>query len=76
MGVSRGQIEVVSDQELPHVQVLRLQSGDVVVFHVDQRMSDEMYDHTITQTKEQFPGHQVLVLDGGMKLSVVRRDGD
>lgn len=76
MTISRGEIQVVSDQELPHVQVLRLQPNDVVVFHVDQHLSDEMYDHTITQTKDQFPGHQVMILDGGMKLSVVRRDGD
>lgn len=76
MSVSRGQIQVLSDQELPHVQVLRLRPDDVIVFHVDSHLSDEQWDNTVTQTKDRFPGHQVMVLDGGMKLSVVRRDGD
>lgn len=76
MGLSGGEIHVVSDQELPHVQVLRLRLDDVVVFHSESRMSDEMYEHTVAQTKDRFPGHQVMILDGGMKLSVVRRDGD
>lgn len=74
--MSSGHIEVRSDTELPHVHVVRLQPGDVLVYHVDARVSDEMFEHIVSHSKEQFPDHQAIVLDGGMKLSVVRRDGE
>lgn len=69
-------IEVIPARDLPHVDVVRLQAGDVLVLHSETRLADAEYEHIVAGMKKQFPGHEVLVMEGGVKLSVVRKEGD
>lgn len=69
-------IEVRSDAELPLVEVVRMQPGDVMVLHVGEKLTDEEFEATVAALKKQFPGNDVIVLESGVHLSVVRRDGE
>ena len=51
---------------------LRLRPGDIVVFTCPQHLSDEQRARASRQLDEVFVGHEVLILDGGQKLEVVR----
>lgn len=61
--------------ELPRIDVVRLQHDDILVLHAEQVMSNKQVEDIAARAKERFPDQEVIVIDGGMKLSVVRKDG-
>ena len=61
--------------ELPEVRILRLQPGDVLVFSCEKFMDDAEVDRIRQQTAARFPGHEAIVLDGGLTLDIARREG-
>ena len=63
------------DDVLPAVQVVRVQPDDLLVFQCDARVPDETADWLLNQAKVHFPDNKTIILDSGMRLSVVRKDG-
>jgi hypothetical protein len=62
---------------LPHIQMMRLQPGDVVVFTTNQHMSEQEFDEFQKRADEQskllFPDHEYIVVGPGVTLSVARK---
>jgi hypothetical protein len=62
------------DEEIRYlgdVQRLTLAPGDIVVLNVDMVISAETADRLKARAEKQLPGHQVLILSGGVKLGVL-----
>lgn len=61
-------------KDLQEVRVLRVQPGDVVVFKNSGKLS--MYDaHELhKRMKAFFPGNDILIVDSGGTVEVVRKD--
>ena len=55
--------------ELAEAKVLRLQPGDIVVFETDTHLSCEQAQRLIDQAKAKIPGHEVLLLSGGVSMT-------
>jgi hypothetical protein len=73
----RGRIAVLAEHELPHVEVVRLRPDDVLVLHCpNNHLSDQEYEDLTTLMKQRFPNHEVLVIEGNVRLAVARKDGD
>lgn len=53
------------------VALLRMKPGDVLVVKSAQRMSEETARRLRAQVGHFVPGHQVMVLDGGLDLAVI-----
>lgn len=80
MAVTREQsaaMEAASKEQLPEVRLLRPQPGDVIVVHVNERVSSQVGHRLAEQVQAAvgIPDISVLVLGPGMDLDVVRRDG-
>lgn len=56
---------------LGEMHKLRLNPGDVLVLSCDHMLSDLVAGRIRTIIQEKFPGHEILVLSGGMKLGIV-----
>lgn len=69
-------IEALSERELPHVQVVRLRPGDVLVFHVENPLTDQEFEDIAASAKKLFPHNEAMVIEAGTRLAVVRRDSD
>ena len=67
----------MTEIELPgvdEVRVVRLQSGDTVVYRCEQHLDDENFDDLGTHLKKVFPDNPVLILDGGASIEVLRKE--
>ena len=61
-------------QELRAVDmaVLDLKPGDTIVLRSEKMLDQQQYDTIKTLVAAEFPGHRVVVLDGGLELSLLR----
>lgn len=80
MPVTREQAEVLTaaeQEQLPEVQLLRPQPGDVVVVRLSSGMSAQDFEHVADRLSAQFEdtGIKVVLIGPDAELSVVRQDG-
>lgn len=66
--------EQVTPTEFPPVSLLRVQEGDVLVIESVEILSIEVINRLRAKLSSVFPCNRVLVLHGGMRLSVARAD--
>lgn len=64
---------VLIDDVLVNLAVLSLQPDDALVFMADKAISLDIQTRIVEAVKQWLPGHEVLVLDCGIKLGVVRQ---
>jgi hypothetical protein len=64
------QIEI----KMMDMQVLSLQPGDKVVLRYASCMRAEQYARIKQEMEKVVPGHQVLILENGMEIGVLRDD--
>ena len=55
-----------------HLTVVRVQPGDVFVFRCPERVTFDVAQRIQHTVKEAFPGHSVVIVDGGSELGVAR----
>lgn len=55
-----------------HLDRLELRPGDRLVLSTPHQVTSHQADVLTTRLAELFPGHQVLVVDAGAQLGVVR----
>jgi hypothetical protein len=68
--------EILPDVVTPDgVEVVRLEPGDVLVFHHPSILSREAVGRIRAEFKALFPHNALLVLDEGARLDVIRPDG-
>ena len=60
---------------LSDVQRLRLEPGDVVVLTTEWKLSAVEVQRIAEKIGKVLPGHQVLVIDSGVKIGVMGPDG-
>ncbi len=53
------------------VQRMVLSPGDTIVLKVPGRVSDQQAQFIKNLMQDKFPGHEVLILDGGMELGLL-----
>ncbi len=51
-----------------------LRPGDVVVIMSPNRLSEQGYQRLSESVKRHFPGHEMVILEEGMTLGVVRKE--
>lgn len=66
----RGLVEA----EHPEVAVLRVRPGDIIVLRFPRVLSDEEHEHILKQAQATWPDNQVVVLENGVELLLVRKD--
>lgn len=54
--------------------ILDLKPGDTILIRSEQHLDDEAYDQIEKLCRRHLPGHKVVVLDGGLELSVLRQE--
>lgn len=54
------------------MQVVQLRPGDTIVISTEQSFGQDVADRLVGRLREQFPGHDILVLANGLKFGVVR----
>lgn len=54
------------------IEAVEIRPGDIVVACTDQVLAREAGERLRYDLAQRFPGHQVVVLTAGVKLSVVR----
>lgn len=67
------------DGEYPEVRLLRVQAGDVLVVQVPEALDDDGHERLVAELTGMrdrlgVPGVQVVVLDSGASMSVLRPD--
>lgn len=62
--------------ELPEVRILRLEPGDVLVLQCEKFLDREEASYITEQVAAYFPGHEAIVLDGGVTLDIARKEAD
>lgn len=60
---------------LEHLQVLRLEPGDIIVLACPQDISAEQAARLKIQLEELAPGHRPVILSGGATIGAIRRGG-
>jgi len=60
--------------ELEHVQILRPQKGDVIVYHIDEKLSMTHMENIHRCLRDLFPTNLIGILDAGARLVVLRPD--
>jgi len=61
-----------SAEAFPSVEILRLEPGDVIIASFDGNPSRDSVRAAIVTVQERFPGHEVLGVANGVKISVAR----
>ena len=61
----------MNQEELPSVEIMRLQPGDVIVANFEHGDRETIRAALVT-LQERFPGHEVLAVGRGVRLSVAR----
>ena len=54
------------------IDTVKIQPGDRIVVSTDHILSALQVDAMKHRVQEAFPGHEVIVITGGIKLQVVR----
>lgn len=60
-------------ESLPELDVLRLEPGDIVVIQDPEEQRGGRREFLRREWAARFPGHEVIYLDGGKTLGVLRR---
>ena len=60
------------ERAFEHVQVLRLEPGDVIVLELDRHPSAVEAEAIRNQAEAIWPNHRVVVLEKGTRLKVAR----
>ncbi len=60
--------------DLETVEVLPLQPGDILLVHVNGRISQAAESAIREQVQRLAPGHDVAILTEGMRISVIREE--
>lgn len=55
------------------VSVLRLEPGDVIVVQSDNAITDSGAEWLRASVGRLFPGHEVAILDQGLKIGIIRK---
>jgi hypothetical protein len=63
-------IEIV----LEHLQVLRIEPGDVLVMKIPGCLSVAQHERLHAAFEEVFPGYKAIVIEDGADLGVVRQE--
>lgn len=66
---------LVATLESIRVEVASLGPDDYVVFTAAHRLSDEEISELMCRVKRTMPGVKVIILDGGLRVSVIHPDG-
>jgi hypothetical protein len=61
--------------EVPEVRLLRVRPGDVVVIRLQGLVDLDVMDAMAKSMKALFPGNEVVVLEDGAEIEVLRKDG-
>jgi hypothetical protein len=56
------------------LSVLSLQPGDIVVLKCQQHLSRDAVDHLREVLKPKLGDHEVMILDGGLDIGVLRKE--
>lgn len=67
--------EGLAEIGVEEVRVVRLQPGDVIVLATSKRLSMADADDLRDRARAFFDGHRVVVLEDGVTLEVLRKDG-
>lgn len=59
-------------ETLEHLAVVNVQPGDILVLRHPEELSAEQAVFLREHVEEIFPGHQCVVLSGGLELAVAR----
>lgn len=62
--------------ELPEVRILRLEPGDKLLLTADHQVYDAELHAITEQLAKRLPGHEVLLIEDGLRLDILRKDGD
>lgn len=65
----RGEVVIAS------VEKISLKPGDKLVVTIDRHLSVDQYEIIKKNFEKNFAGSQIIILDGGLKLSVIHREG-
>lgn len=57
---------------LEHMRIMRIQEGDTLVLQSPDRMSLDEMDRMVEELRSRFTGHDIVVLEGGMELALIR----
>jgi hypothetical protein len=71
--VSAAVPQLGSEEEVEYIgeiQRVKIRPGDVLVVTCDERISWEVARHLREVIQDKFPGHEVMVLGGGLKLAI------
>lgn len=60
--------------EIESVQVLELQPNDLIVLKSERHLSVEEHNHIRHAMKGKIPNHNIILLEGGMDVVVLRGD--
>jgi hypothetical protein len=68
----------VSDIEIrvADLTVLNLEPGDTILLKTQRYFDEDEYDRVARKFRELFPGHELLVLEGGAEFAVLRPVAD
>lgn len=72
MAVKAGEIDGL--ELINRIDVLALQPGDVLVLRSEELIRPEFKLYLEKQLRRRFPEHQVIVIDGGVELMVLREE--
>lgn len=56
--------------------VVRLEPGDVIVLSTSQHLTQQDFEDLRSRVRDLFGEYEVAVLEGGMRLQVVRKGGE
>jgi pyruvate kinase len=59
--------------QIEHMQSVALQPGDVIVLSMPHKISAQDEERVERMATNVFPGHKVIVMDGGMQMGVASK---
>ena len=60
------------EYEIQHVEAAELFPDDVVIVNSEEKLSDNTIERIWEKMKSVFPGNQLLIMDGGLDLEILR----
>jgi hypothetical protein len=67
------------EEFIEKIKVLEVQDGDIILLKTRQKLSNLQKEHLIQESSRIFPRNQVVVLEDGLDIAVLRKeyvDGD
>ena len=60
------------EYDIQHVEAAELFPDDVVIVNSEEKLSDNTIERIWEKMKSVFPGNQLLIMDGGLDLEILR----